>query len=405
MEYLEERYPEPALLPADPEDRALVRLWIFRFDTNLGDAYYSLRRGTSTARSGWRTACRSSSASCPAAPGRTRSPTSPTCPGCSGPGTCSASTSREYPGDRGVARQLLERPAVAAEADVIAGAGELSLPPRRRRRLARRARSARTTCSSADVRGPNAHTRGHIAGSIPLMVGTPGQFSTSELREAFAAEAALRLRRHGVTGAERLVLYDGGDCTNAAAAMQVAELGGHPRVAVLAAGLAGWPGETEAGVVEIEKSRAELVPRPEAVVAWWEVSDGGSDALILDVRREDEFAGKGGYPCDPRQGHIPGARNVEVSTLFAASWRAEARRRGQGGRRCTRGRRRRHLLPLRLALGRWRLIALRARRLRRAQLLRLVARVVAPRRAPDRALVERGKRPVSPWAAFPLAVA
>jgi thiosulfate/3-mercaptopyruvate sulfurtransferase len=169
----------------------------------------------------------------------------------------------------------------------------------------------------ADVRGPNAHTRGHIAGSIPMMIGTPGQFSTPELREAFAAEAALRLRRHGVTGAERLVLYDGGDCTNAAAAMQVAELGGHPRVAVLAAGLAGWPGETEAGVVEIEKSRAELVPRPEAVAAWWEVSEA-PEALIVDVRREDEFAGKGGYPCDPRQGHIPGARNVEVSTLFAA---------------------------------------------------------------------------------------
>jgi glutathione S-transferase len=45
MEYLEERYPEPALLPDDPGDRALVRLRIFRFDTNLGDAYYSLRRG------------------------------------------------------------------------------------------------------------------------------------------------------------------------------------------------------------------------------------------------------------------------------------------------------------------------------------------------------------------------
>jgi glutathione S-transferase len=45
MEYLEERYPEPALLPADPADRALVRLLIFRFDTNLGDAYYAMRRG------------------------------------------------------------------------------------------------------------------------------------------------------------------------------------------------------------------------------------------------------------------------------------------------------------------------------------------------------------------------
>lgn len=167
----------------------------------------------------------------------------------------------------------------------------------------------------ADVRGPNAHARAHVPGSIPLMIGTPGQFSSPELRETFAAEAALRLRRHGVTGEERLVLYDGGDCTNAAAALQVAELGGHPNVAVLAQGLAGWPGEVESGIVEVEKSRAELVPRPEAVAGWWEVS--GGQAAILDVRREDEYAGKGGYPCDPRQGHIPGARNVEVSTLFA----------------------------------------------------------------------------------------
>ena len=45
MQYLEERYPEPALLPADPAARAQVRLTIFRFDTNLGDAYYAFRRG------------------------------------------------------------------------------------------------------------------------------------------------------------------------------------------------------------------------------------------------------------------------------------------------------------------------------------------------------------------------
>ena len=131
----------------------------------------------------------------------------------------------------------------------------------------------------ADVRGPNAHTRGHIPGSIPMMIGTPGQFSSTELRDAFASEAALRLRRHGVTGDERLVLYDGGDLMNAAAALQVAELGGHPSVAVLAGGLAGWPGEVEAGVVDIEKSRAELVPRPEAVASWWEVSERGAALL------------------------------------------------------------------------------------------------------------------------------
>jgi thiosulfate/3-mercaptopyruvate sulfurtransferase len=175
----------------------------------------------------------------------------------------------------------------------------------------------------ADVRGPNAHTRGHLPGSIPLMVGSPGQFTGPDVREAFAAEAALRLRRHGVTGDERLVLYDGGDCVSAASALQVAELGGHPQVAVLAGGLVGWTGELETGVVEVEKTRAELVPRPDAVPGWWNVAAENEDptVLLLDVRREDEFTGKAGYPCDPRQGHIPFARNVEVSTLFAGPGR------------------------------------------------------------------------------------
>ena len=45
MEYLEERFPEPALWPADPAERALGRLWLDRFDERLGDAYYALRRG------------------------------------------------------------------------------------------------------------------------------------------------------------------------------------------------------------------------------------------------------------------------------------------------------------------------------------------------------------------------
>ncbi|HEY5059844.1 MAG TPA: glutathione S-transferase family protein [Gaiellaceae bacterium] len=44
MEYLEERYPEPPLLAADPADRALARLWIFRHD-DFTRPYYALRRG------------------------------------------------------------------------------------------------------------------------------------------------------------------------------------------------------------------------------------------------------------------------------------------------------------------------------------------------------------------------
>ena len=43
-EYLEERYPDPPLWPADPADRALGRMLVFRFD-ELSKPYYALRRG------------------------------------------------------------------------------------------------------------------------------------------------------------------------------------------------------------------------------------------------------------------------------------------------------------------------------------------------------------------------
>jgi glutathione S-transferase len=45
MEYLEERFPAPALLPPDPAARALARVALVRFDDALGRDYYALRRG------------------------------------------------------------------------------------------------------------------------------------------------------------------------------------------------------------------------------------------------------------------------------------------------------------------------------------------------------------------------
>jgi glutathione S-transferase len=45
MELLEERFPEPSLYPADPAQRALARLAIWRFDDEFSRDYYAARRG------------------------------------------------------------------------------------------------------------------------------------------------------------------------------------------------------------------------------------------------------------------------------------------------------------------------------------------------------------------------
>ncbi len=54
------------------------------------------------------------------------------------------------------------------------------------------------------------------------------------------------------------------------------------------------------------------------------MSDIGVDELaarlgevaIVDVRTPHEYDGTLGKPCDPRQGHIPGARNIDVYRLM-----------------------------------------------------------------------------------------
>jgi glutathione S-transferase len=48
-EYLDDRYPEPPLWPADPAERALGRMLVFRFD-QLSKPYYAVRRGDDGAR-------------------------------------------------------------------------------------------------------------------------------------------------------------------------------------------------------------------------------------------------------------------------------------------------------------------------------------------------------------------
>src|SRR2546428_3083235 len=101
-------------------------------------------------------------------------------------------------------------------------------------------------------------------------------------------------------------------------AAQMAELAGHPRVTVLLGGLAAWRGETEAGPVELQPVKTTFEPQMGAIPTRDELAARLDDPglTILDVRTDEEFRGKHGYPCDPRQGRIPGARHLPVQELF-----------------------------------------------------------------------------------------
>jgi thiosulfate/3-mercaptopyruvate sulfurtransferase len=151
------------------------------------------------------------------------------------------------------------------------------------------------------------------------VLGSPPPAADEESARALAQEIALRLRRHGITGRERLVLVDRGDGVGAMPAAQMAELAGHPRVAILLGGIAAWDGVLAEGAVELDHVReAELEPNPRALPTRQELVGrlGDESLALLDVRTPEEYSGRRGNQCDPRQGHIPGARNVEVTELF-----------------------------------------------------------------------------------------
>jgi len=46
---------------------------------------------------------------------------------------------------------------------------------------------------------------------------------------------------------------------------------------------------------------------------------------IVDVRTPPEYDGSRGHDCDPRQGHIPGARHLDVRSLLGCADAAEVR--------------------------------------------------------------------------------
>ena len=264
-------------------------------------------------------------------------------------------------------------------------------PARRRRRVARDAARRGRSRRRRRPRPERAHARAHprlAAARARLAAAGRGRGDGRGAREGGrAAPAPPRDHRP-----ERLVLVDRGDGVGAMPAAQMARARGppagrDPRSAASAAGRA----SSRRAPVELSRCARRRSSRARAFPTRQELARGSTirRSTILDVRREEEYTGKAGSPCDPRQGHIPGAQRLEVGRCSRGR-AGRCRRSDPRARRRTRGSRGRRVLPLRLALGA-RDARAPQRRLRRAQLRRVVARVEPPRRAAARALA-RAKR-------------
>ena len=175
--------------------------------------------------------------------------------------------------------------------------------------------------SLPDGADEDAYRRGHIPGAVFCNLDTelaaqPGPGGRHPLPDPGAFSAAMRA--HGISGATAVVVYD--EVTGGAArAWWLLRAGGHEAVSVLDGGVGGFVGAGGALVTQVEQP----VPgdfRATGFSGWLgkeQIASGEAEGrLILDGRARDRFLGTPN-PLDPRPGHMPRARSLPWTELYA----------------------------------------------------------------------------------------
>jgi thiosulfate/3-mercaptopyruvate sulfurtransferase len=162
-----------------------------------------------------------------------------------------------------------------------------------------------------DARPQFFHSQGHIPNAVSLPL-----FSIAGAAGSADAIAA-RLGRIGIARDSPLVLYDDGASPTASHVAFLLEEIGHPSFAVLDGGITKWARNG----FDIEYSSVELPPvdygTPRPVPGMTATTEDVLDALddpgtvIVDVRHPSEYLGV--QPTARRNGHIPGAVNIDWS--------------------------------------------------------------------------------------------
>ncbi|MBV9279155.1 MAG: sulfurtransferase [Chloroflexi bacterium] len=172
--------------------------------------------------------------------------------------------------------------------------------------------------SIVDVRPPQFYGQGHVPGAVNLpifLLSGPGG------RPPETAALGARLSAAGVGVHHHVVAYDDGGSPSAAVLVYLLQYYRHERVSLLDGGITRWAHEGR----QLEYRPAQRAPERyvpgEPDDALWTRMEGvrraidEEDAVLLDVRSPAEYLGL--QVTAHRDGHVPGAVNVEWSNNLA----------------------------------------------------------------------------------------
>lgn len=153
----------------------------------------------------------------------------------------------------------------------------------------------------------------HIPGATFLDLAEFADFGDAD---AFGS----RMRTLGVSGSDRIVVYDNSPLHSSARAWWLLRSFGAKQVAVLDGGLAKWRAEgreVESGSADVVAGDFDARADESGLARQADVANAG-EAEIVDARSAGRFTGA---EAEPRPGlaggHIPGSRNLPQGKLFA----------------------------------------------------------------------------------------
>ncbi len=178
-----------------------------------------------------------------------------------------------------------------------------------------------------DARPAAAYAAGHLPGAASLPEARlHAEADPARLPDLMRLQALLEAA--GVRAGRPVVVYDDGSLKDAARLLWVLELLGHPEVAVLAGGVAGWVaagGPLERGNARPPRGRFVPALRPGRIVTHVEMRLALDDPTVLVVDARPPEAYEGLVSSGPRAGHIPGAINVPYRAHLDADGRLRDR--------------------------------------------------------------------------------